>query len=87
MRDLASVLKDGEKGIRTEDAVARMRALATAPWSNYKGVGLDAITLASLVNPLGVKPRNLGKYGTGAQAKQARGYSRKDIMASLPSVK
>lgn len=88
IRDLAAIFKDGEKYVRTTDAIQRMKAIPTAPWANYRGVGLDAMSLAALILPTGVRPTTLGVRFVDADGvkRQAKGYSRKNVMASVPKV-
>jgi hypothetical protein len=80
VRDLASVFRDGEKHLKSGEAVERMKGLNTSPWRAFRGVGLTADSLADLVRPLGVK---VGAKRFGKEI--AKGYSRVDVVASIPS--
>jgi hypothetical protein len=77
MRDLL-MLCDRENGIRTNEALRRMKAIHNAPWCNYAGEGLTDIKLAELVRPYGVAPRQFKKDG-----KNLRGYVRCELMEGL----
>jgi hypothetical protein len=86
VRDLASVLQPSEAAIFSALAVERMKAINSAPWRMYKGEGLDAMKLASLVNPFLSQSRNPVRMVTGKgakSAKQGRGYRREDILSAL----
>lgn len=89
IRDLASVFKEGEVGIFSSVAVERLRAIPTAPWANFRGVGLTEPVLADLVAQFGVRPCRVREVtGKGAaQSAQRRGYTRKSVMASVPRAK
>lgn len=84
IRDLASVFRDGESRIPTATAIERMRALPAGPWRTYRGAGLTDILLAQLVGPFGVQSRPM-RFGKGQTNNPTRrGYSRADVIASLP---
>lgn len=89
IRDLASVFRDGEVGIFSAVAVERLRAIPTAPWANFRGVGLSEPVLADLVSQFGVRPGRIREVtGKGAAASaQRRGYTRKSVFASVPRSK
>lgn len=83
LADLSGVLRDGEKSIFSATAVARMRELASGPWRTFRGVGLTEITLANLVSRFGVQTKNI-RGGADGKSVVRKGYSVKDIKASLP---
>lgn len=83
IRDLVSVLKADEKAIFSSTAVQRLRAIPTAPWANYRGEGLTENKLADLLSPFGVKPGNVRENPKRRQ-EQAKGYTRVNLLASLP---
>ncbi len=62
------------KGIHTDDLIAKLKAIDTAPWRMFKGVGLDALSLSALVSPYGLQPSPIMLKG-----KQLRGYKLADI--------
>lgn len=74
--DLAGVLKEGEKGLTSETAVQRMRALVDAPWRTYRGAGLNPIVLSRLVARFDLQPAALPR---ARGEKQLRGYRTADI--------
>lgn len=82
MRDLCAVFKDGERAVFSAAVVERMRGIVTSPWRTFRGSGLNEVLLAQLVSRFGVRPR-LIKIG-GKAGKVARGYTAKDVRASMP---
>ena len=81
--DLAGVLRDGEPAIHSAVAVERLRGLASGPWRSFRGVGLNEVSLASLVSRFGLQPR-IVRMVRGRKGKQLRGYTVKDLKASQP---
>ncbi|MCC6363153.1 MAG: DUF3631 domain-containing protein [Bryobacterales bacterium] len=91
---LAQAASDGERlvtelleitgpavGVRTNDALQRLKAIHNAPWRNYAGEGLTDLKLADLVRPFGVAPRQFKISG-----KNLRGYLRADLEKAMRSV-
>lgn len=79
LRDLASVLKAGEKGIFSKTAIERMKAIPTSPWRTFKGEGLTQHGLAALISRFGIVNKSVrmpGVVGT------ASGYGRAQIEAA-----
>jgi hypothetical protein len=70
------------KSISSQDAVTALRDLNTAPWRKYKGAGLDMNMLADLLTVYELRPK-LVRNGE----KVFRGYTRKDILASVKKFK
>jgi hypothetical protein len=84
LRDLAGVLRTGERAIFSAVAVERLKAVDTAPWRLYRGVGLDVDVLAGLVHRFGLVPKVKfigGRKANGGQA--ARGYDAAAIRAAF----
>lgn len=91
IRDMAKVVKDGEKAVSSAVMIERLRGIPTAPWRSFRGVGLNEITLANLVSRFnGVKPGlyRFAKPGTSGKGREGttpmRGYSVQSIRASVP---
>lgn len=78
LRDLAKLI-GGRRVLTTDQALAELKEIDTAPWRTYRGRGLDAMLLAALVQPFHVAPR-VSKIAKG---KTARGYHAADIKAAL----
>jgi hypothetical protein len=78
LRDLAKVMEH-KRLLDTEQAIAALKDIDTAPWRTYKGRGLDSMMLAALLAPFGVKP----KVCRLSKTKTARGYQIADIKAAL----
>lgn len=89
LNDLLSVLEaapangnKGERSLATAEAVAGMLAIPTAPWRMFRGVGLNAITLAGLVSRFGVKPQSIS-VGSGRKERRVlQGYKLSNVRAS-----
>ncbi len=78
LRDLAGLMAH-KRVLDTEQAIAALKDIDTAPWRTYKGRGLDSMMLASLLAPFGVKP----KVCRISKTRTARGYQVADIKAAL----
>lgn len=81
LRDLCKVI-DGNKHIFTQDALEKLKALATSPWRKFRGEGLDAHDMGNLLSRFGIQPRLVRGPG-GAKGKVARGYRKEDAAAAL----
>lgn len=80
VEDLARVLKDGERGIGSVEAVRRLRALADRPWRTFKGSGVTENNLAALVERFDLRPARLPRARGQVQTK---GYRREAIQKAL----
>jgi len=82
VRDLL-VLCGDEPGIRTGEALTRLKEINNAPWRNYadEPEGLTAIKMAELLRPFGIRPKQDNKHPK--RGKNLRGYLRKDLEAAL----
>lgn len=82
LRDLRSVLRDGEKNILSAEAVKRMRDIPTGPWRAFRGDGLDQNSLCKLIKRFGVKSVSV-QMGHGRDGRKVgQGFTAKDIKAS-----
>ena len=89
-KQLSNALRDGERllhdmlsiidsaGMRTSEALRKLRAIHNAPWRNYAGEGLTDIKLADLLRRFEVGPRQM-KIGRI----NVRGYKRSDLVAAV----
>lgn len=75
LRDMISLCK-GKPFIATEHLLDELRAIPTAPWRMYRGVGLNAYNLANMLKGLGLKPKPI-RVKAAKSATQAikRGYT------------
>lgn len=78
-KDLLSLCGE-EDGIRTGEALTRLKEINNAPWRNYedKPEGLTAIKLAALLRPLGIRPGQFKRDGVNR-----RGYLRRDLEGAV----
>lgn len=80
MADVQRVMADGAD-IQTEDLLARLRAIPTAPWRSWRGKGLDAISLAALLSRYGLQPKPI-RFGKGRKNSEVkRGYRAAEVKA------
>jgi hypothetical protein len=85
VRDLLAAFRDGEDRLPTAVAVERMRDIPTAPWRQFRGVGLNPITLSDLVSRHGIQPKSI-QFGKGRKERKVlQGYYRADVQASQSS--
>lgn len=83
LRDLYTVMGT-HKTIFTTDALAALRALSTGPWRKFRGEGLTAMEMGSLLGQFkGVRPKLIRVGGKGKNAKVARGYTRAMVETAL----
>lgn len=59
LNDLVSVVNPGELKIFSSVLITRLKAIPTAPWRDYKNVGLSELSLAALVARFGLSPEQL----------------------------
>lgn len=76
--DLRAILKAGEDVVFTAVAVKRLHELPTGPWRTFKGVGLDAISLANLIARFGIQPKVIKRHG-----QYARGYRKEGLDGAI----
>lgn len=83
LADLLSTVQPGEAFIPTKDAIARLRAINTAPWRGWRGDGINEITLAALLIRFGVEPvYQQVRIKRGKDGRQGmRGYMVKTLQA------
>lgn len=71
LRDLIALAqRDGV--VWTLDVIEQLKAMPLAPWRKYRGDGLNEMTLASLLRPFRIRPRQIRRR---KQGKLARGYT------------
>lgn len=80
--DVAAVMK-GAKAMKTEDVLAALKDIPTAPWRMFRGVGLKAQDLSDMLDAMQVQPKviRFGKKGT--KGATARGYSKEQVDAAI----
>lgn len=69
---------NGAKFLWTEELVAKLRDMPTAPWRRFRGNGLHEKLVAQLLRPFNVQPKLLRK---GKEVK--RGYTREAVDAAI----
>lgn len=83
LEDVALIFKtEGAKVIGTAQLLKKLHDLATGPWRKFRGTGLDAMDMASLLETFDVRPKPVrletAKRGVH-NGKVARGYTKKDV--------
>ncbi|MEM1404975.1 MAG: DUF3631 domain-containing protein [Pseudomonadota bacterium] len=64
----------GSSKLHSKTIISQLCQLEEAPWSGYRGTGIDALSLARTLSEYGVKPKDL-RIGD----KVSRGYVREDL--------
>ncbi|MGA7625613.1 MAG: DUF3631 domain-containing protein [Candidatus Acidiferrales bacterium] len=91
LRDMLRIIGD-QKQITTQEAIAKLRDIATSPWRRFRGDGLKdgiegAMVVAGLLSRFGVKPSTIRiaakDVGTGSTAK---GYKRRALLNALAGI-
>jgi hypothetical protein len=85
LRDLESVVPEGETFVPSGVAVDRLRGIYTAPWRGWRGQGLNEVALAALLSRYGIAPtqKRVGKGTRAARPNPVRGYTREAIITAL----
>lgn len=79
LRDAASVFAPTEDRLRSEELLKRLHAIDTAPWRSWRGTGLDANALATLLARYGLHPKPM-RFGKGrANSATFSGYLASDL--------
>lgn len=81
IKDVCSVIQDGETAILSRVLVDRLRLINTAPWRNYQRSGLTEVTLAQLLGVFALNPATV-RPGKGRKSPTGRGYYVKDLRAA-----
>ena len=79
VRDLLMLCGDA-RGIRTRDALERLKQIPTAPWRNYADEGLNEIKMAEIAASKGIMPKQFKAAGTNR-----RGYLKADLERAVDS--
>lgn len=79
LADLHAVI-NGEKWIRTSDALDKLKALPTSPWRKFRGDGLTAMDMGFMLSRFGVSPQNIRP----PKSRQVfKGYKREQVADAL----
>lgn len=78
LRDMLTVC-NGQDVLYTQDALPRLKELATGPWRRFRGKGLDAIDIGNLLSRFGIAPKAIRTGGKREGAKVLRGYRKVDL--------
>jgi hypothetical protein len=83
LTDLFTLFLNNGASIRTEDAIAGLKAIPTAPWRKFKGDGITAHDLANLLNRHDVRPVRIAVGSGRGNQKFYRGYRRGDVEKAM----
>jgi hypothetical protein len=85
VRDVARVFREGEEKLFTVTVIERLKGLVDGGWNKYRGTGIDAMSLASLLRRHGVERQvvRMARVAKGVAAPQANGYTRTSILAAV----
>jgi len=81
--DLYALFVMNGKHIRTDDVIAGLKVIPTAPWRKFRGDGLTAHDLANLLNRFGVRPVRIAVGSGRGNQKFYRGYKRSDVEKAM----
>ena len=81
LRDVSAVM-GGEPRIRTVDLLPALKLPPSSPWRKIYGQGLDAHTLARLLNHFSISPKHM-RFGKGWNSKPGRGYAHQPIKSAI----
>ena len=84
IRDMILVCGDN-KGVATVDALELLKAIPTSPWRKFRGVGLTAHDIGSMLNVFGVENKNIrfgGNRNKSASGNVRKGYALVDLKAA-----
>jgi protein gp37 len=79
------VLGDRDR-ITTADLMAGLRDIPLAPWREYEGCGVTAISLAAMLKPFGIEPKMIRVRPKGQAQDTVRGYFRIDLIKAQKGV-
>lgn len=89
LRDLLSVMVGKyAKNIYTQEALAALMEIPTAPWRKFRGTGLTAIDMGNLLDRFHVHPKVIRRGGSKSKGKTqlARGYSRDNVEKAVAAL-
>jgi hypothetical protein len=87
LADLWSLfMVDHVKAIRSEEVVDKLKAIPTAPWRKFKGVGITAHDVASMMEIFKLNPVRIALGSGRGNQKFYRGYKRADVEKAMKTV-
>lgn len=83
LKDLAIVIGK-KKGVTSQEAVAALKEIDTAPWRKYRGNGLDVLSMADMLSRFNVSPKAI-RVGKGDHGNKNvfKGYSAVDVARAI----
>lgn len=81
--DLYSLFVSNGKVIRTEEVVTGLKAIPTAPWRKFKGIGITAHDIANMLDIFHVGPVRIAIGSGRGNQKFYRGYKRADVEKAM----
>ena len=73
----------GGRVVRSEHAIEQLKMIPTAPWRKFRGDGLTAMDLSTLLNRFGVHPVRIAIGSGRGQQKFYRGYKRSHVERAM----
>lgn len=77
VRDLLAIIGDA-KAVWTNDALPKLYELPTGPWRAFRGEGLTAVDMASMLRRQEIVPKNI-RVGGRKNGQVKRGYDRETL--------
>ena len=81
--DLYALLTTNGKVISTQGAIDALRAIPTAPWRKFRGLGISAHDMANMLSRFGVRPVRIAVGSGRGNQKFYRGYRRQDVERAM----
>lgn len=78
LSDLNGVFQNGSERVSSQDAVAALRSLPTAPWRKFRGDGITMHNIADMLSRFGLRPCPI-RVGQGKTSKVAKGYKKEQV--------
>jgi hypothetical protein len=84
LQDMGAVVGESAS-MFTDDVLTALKAMPLAPWRKFRGTGLDGHDIGNMLQPFGVRPKNIRSKGGRKSSVVRKGYKGVDIWAALRS--
>lgn len=83
LADVFSLFVTDGKALPTEHVIDKLKAIPTAPWRKYRGVGITAHDLAAMLEVFHLRPVRIALGSGRGNQKFYRGYKRTDVEKAM----
>jgi hypothetical protein len=84
LQDMGAVVAETQN-LFTDDVLTALKAMPLSPWRKFRGAGLDANDIGNMLQPFGVRPKNIRSKGGRKASVVRKGYKGADVWAALRS--